>query len=92
MDQEFGEDNSNSRVLIVGDGDFSFSVAFAKRYSLPPFTTSTIEDHTSMKIKYPDYEGNSDFLHSKGILLIHHKLWQRVLTTKLLLGTCRCEL
>lgn len=58
MDEEFFHDCHTSKnrpvVLIVGDGDFSFSLAFCKRYDAH-LTCSTIESPSNMVKKYPNY-------------------------------------
>lgn len=68
MDKEFQSSFSSSDVLIVGDGDYSFSVAFFTRYNKFPLTltASTLEQNDLMEQKYPDFIRNLEFLQSHG--------------------------
>ena len=67
MDKEFKEANlEKSAVLVVGDGDFSFSVAFVTRYSDVTLTASTLETDPVMMAKYPNFSSNVAYLREKG--------------------------
>ena len=67
MDKEFKEVNlDKSAVLVVGDGDFSFSVAFVTRYSDVTLTASTLETDSVMMSKYPNFSNNVAYLRDKG--------------------------
>jgi len=68
MDKEFLNMVPGSHsVLIVGDGDFSFSVAFTKRYSNLNVTSTTLESEAIMISKYPDLLRNLEYLKHKGL-------------------------
>lgn len=71
MDLEFKSTNAAGPILIVGDGDFSFSVAFCKRYDTL-FTTSNLESYGEMEYKYPNFADNVQFLQSHGRSLNIH--------------------
>lgn len=67
MDAEFsGRDAGNRNVLTVGDGDFSFAVAFAVRYKGVKITATTLETDEVMKLKYPDFSNNIVYLSNLG--------------------------
>lgn len=68
MDKEFLKIDSSpsGTVLIVGDGDYSFSVAFAKRYNHVDLTATTLEETELMTAKYPHFEDNVSNLSKMG--------------------------
>ena len=75
MDKEFRNNLSIRNVLIVGDGDYSFSVAFLMRYGALPITVTatTLEQgilmeqkYPKMEQKYPNYTKNLEYLESHG--------------------------
>lgn len=66
MDKEFLTCSSSTEVLIVGDGDYSFSVAFSTRYENVSMTATTLEGADLMSSKYPDFHRNVDSLRAKG--------------------------
>lgn len=68
MDKEFRNNLSIRNVLIVGDGDYSFSVAFLMRYGALPITVTatTLEQGILMEQKYPNFTKNLEYLESHG--------------------------
>ena len=71
MDKEFkGCDKESLSILLVGDGDFSFAVAFLTRYTDIKLTATTLETDYAMLNKYPNFSHNLTFLRDKGIFSV----------------------
>ncbi|XP_067951687.1 uncharacterized protein [Watersipora subatra] len=67
MDFEFSRVlTEENNVLIVGDGDLSFSVAFITRYPDVNLTATNLESDEIMLSKYPNFVSNQSYLRNQG--------------------------
>ncbi|PLW46969.1 hypothetical protein PCANC_06543 [Puccinia coronata f. sp. avenae] len=64
--------NKNDQVLLVGEGNFSFTVSLLVEYSHPGdlITASTIDTKETVLKKYPDSEAILEFLEEKKVRVL----------------------
>ncbi|KNZ43918.1 uncharacterized protein VP01_970g1 [Puccinia sorghi] len=64
--------NKNDQVLLVGEGNFSFTVSLLVEHSHPGnlITASTIDTKQTVLKKYPDAEGILKFLEEKKVTIL----------------------
>jgi 25S rRNA (uracil2634-N3)-methyltransferase len=65
-------DIDEMKVLIVGDGNFSFSVAFSKRFPDISLVATSFDGEDELCSKYAGFERRRDILRSNGHIVLHH--------------------
>ncbi|EGV60105.1 class I SAM-dependent methyltransferase [Yamadazyma tenuis] len=65
--------NPEEKVLLIGEGDFSFAVSIIKQNHIKPqnLIATSLDSLEQLKAKYSDVDGNLEFLSSEGVRVVH---------------------
>jgi 25S rRNA (uracil2634-N3)-methyltransferase len=59
------------RVLLLGEGDFSFSRSLVRHHGIHHLTATSYDSEASVVEKYPQVRENVGFLRSQGVVVAH---------------------